>query len=384
MNFNYVYAVIISFFSFYLYWRLKVVHKPVLHFSRNKFNDKIISECPSLLRPYFPSFWCFNRHLMLIVLMFREYRSKDYEYDSVEELTMEDGGLTGLAWTGIHERHSKENTPIAVIFHTISGDEQDVKGISRYVKNTLHWTAVVCIRRGHGRLPLTSPIINTMGSTSDLKEQLDHIQKKYPDAPLFGIGISAGSGLLARYLGEAGQKSRFTAAAAVSPAYDIEKAFHRIHPAYNKIMGQRIINYFLKKHNDSLSKVSGFEDILNSRTLGEFQDNLHPMAGFESKEEYYENSNPIKVVRNIKTPLLILNSEDDPICINQNVLENLHWLEKLPHTVLVHTKRGSHVAFFEGAGAEFWSDRVIGEYFQAVLKETRKQRTRIRKRNAGA
>ncbi|HNM03935.1 MAG TPA: hydrolase, partial [Leptospiraceae bacterium] len=72
--------------------------------------------------------------------------------------------------------------------------------------------------------------------------------------------------------------------------------------------------------------------------------------------------------------LLILNSEDDPICINENVLENLHWLEKLPHTVLVHTKRGSHVAFFEGIRAEFWSDRVIGEYFQAVLRQSRRKR----------
>lgn len=372
MNLIFLYAASAAVFLFYLYWRLAVVHLPVLHFSINKFNDKIISECPSLLRPYAPSFWCFNRHLMLIVLIFREYRSKDYEYDLVEELIMNDGGLTGLAWTGIHERHSKDNTPIAVIFHTISGDEQDVKGISRYVRETLHWTAVVCIRRGHGKLPLTSPIINTMGSTSDLKEQLDHICKKYPEAPLFGIGISAGSGLLARYLGEAGQKSRFTAAAAVSPAYDIEKAFHRIHPAYNKIMGQRIINYFLKKHNESLSKVPGFDEILNCRTLGEFQDNLAPIAGFESREEYYENSNPIKVVRNIKTPLLILNSEDDPICINENVLENLHWLEKLPHTVLVHTKRGSHVAFFEGIKAGYWSDKVIGEYFQAVLRQTKR------------
>ena len=111
--------------------------------------------------------------------------------------------------------------PIVVIFHTISGDEQDVKGIVEYVRVSLRWTAVVCIRRGHGNLPLGKPKINTMGSTSDLAEQLAFIQKKFPGAPLFGIGISAGSGLLARYLGESGKKSKFMAAAAISATLSV-------------------------------------------------------------------------------------------------------------------------------------------------------------------
>lgn len=305
---------------------------------------------------------------MLIYLLLKEYRSKDYQFDSIEHLIMKDGGITGLAWSGREENKENHTTPIVVIFHTISGDEQDVKNIVSYIKDTMKWIAVVCIRRGHGNLPLSKPQINTMGSTSDLSEQLEYIHKNFPDAPLFGVGISAGSGLLARYLGEAGENSRFLAAVAVSPAYDIEKAFHRIHPTYSKIMGQRLINYFLKTHYESLSKVNGFDHVMESKTIGEFQDRLHTIAGFESREEYYENSNPINVAHNIKTPLLILNSEDDPICVNLNVLENLHWLESLPHTMLVHTKRGSHIAFFEGFQAKSWSDKVIGEYFTAVMK----------------
>lgn len=352
---------------FVLYYVLRVVRRPVLHFADNEFHAQILLHCPGLARPYYPTFWCFNNHIMLLVLLYREYRSKDYAFDLVEHLKMKDGGVTGLAWSGLGHK-PKSGTPVVLVFHTISGDEQDVKNIVRYVRHTLNWIAVVCIRRGHGSLPVAKPPINTMGSTSDLSRQIASIKKRYPHSPLFGIGISAGSGLLARYLGEAGKQSQFTAAAAVSPAYDIEKAFHRVHPVYSKIMGQRLISYFLKRHYEGLSRTLGYSHAMQSQTLGEFQDRIHTIAGFPSREAYYHHSNPIKVAHNIRTPLLVLNSQDDPICVNQNVMENLHWLESLEHTMLVHTRRGSHIAYLEGLRGESWADRVVGQYFQAILK----------------
>ncbi|MEK6882339.1 MAG: alpha/beta hydrolase, partial [Nanoarchaeota archaeon] len=227
---------------------------------------------------------------------------------------------------------------------------------------------VVCIRRGHGNLPLKTPVINTMGSTDDLKIQLTHIKRKYPNSKILGVGISAGSGLLARYLGEVGAKSLLFAAVAISPAYDIEKAFHRIHPIYNKLMAQRLINYFLERHYLSLSEIPGYNHVKDSKSIGEFQDRLHLLSGYASKEEYYHYSNPIKVANLIQTPLLILNADDDPICVKLNVNENLHWLEGLTKTILVKTKRGSHIAFFEGFRARSWCDELVTDYFIEVLK----------------
>ncbi|EOQ88615.1 alpha/beta hydrolase family protein [Leptospira yanagawae serovar Saopaulo str. Sao Paulo = ATCC 700523] len=358
----------LGFIGFFFYYILNVIETPVLRFHESEFSTQIISKTKRLTKKYYPTIWCFNQHLMLLLLMLRESKSKLYHYDKIEHLEMKDGGTTGLAWTGLSTANQKDDSPIIVLFHTISGDEQDVKDTVSYLRKTYNWIVVVCIRRGHGNLPLTKPIINTMGSTSDLKEQLTYIKHKFPNKPLFGVGISAGSGLLARYLGESGFKSMFDAAVAVSPAYDIEKAFHRVHPVYSKIMGQRMINYFLKRHYESFSRVKGSEELFHVKTLGEFQDKLHTISGYKDKSSYYQNSNPILVADKIKTPLLILNAADDPICVNQNVLENLHWLETLKNTIHVHTKRGSHIAFFEGLFASSWSDRLIGEYFQSILK----------------
>ncbi|TGL70741.1 serine aminopeptidase domain-containing protein [Leptospira jelokensis] len=362
--------------GFILYYILSVIETPVLRFNESEFTTQIISKTKRLTKKYYPTFWCFNHHLMLLLLMLRESKSKFYPYDKIEHLEMKDGGTTGLAWTGLSTANQRDLSPIIVLFHTISGDEQDVKATVSYLKKTYNWIVVVCIRRGHGNLPLTKPVINTMGSTSDLKEQLIYIKQKFPGKPLFGVGISAGSGLLARYLGESGSKSMFNAAVAVSPAYDIEKAFHRVHPVYSKIMGQRMINYFLKRHYESFARVKGSEELFHIKTLGEFQDKLHTISGHKDKFSYYQNSNPILVADKIKTPLLILNAADDPICVNQNVLENLHWLETLKNTIHVHTKRGSHIAFFEGLFANSWSDRLIGEYFQSILAITKQNAKR--------
>ncbi|TGM42400.1 hydrolase [Leptospira biflexa] len=372
-----IFAIIL--FGFIFYYFVDVIEFPKLRFHDSELSSKIISQTPSLTKRYVPTFWCFNQHLMLLLLIFRESKSKLFLYDKIEHLEMRDGGTTGLAWSGLHAVNQKDATPIVVVFHTISGDEQDIKSTVSHLRKTLNWIVVVCIRRGHGNLPLTKPIINTMGSTSDLKEQLNHIRRLFPNKPLFGVGISAGSGLLARYLGESGTKSMFSAAVAVSPAYDIEKAFHRVHPVYSKIMGQRMINYFLKRHYESFAKVKGTDELLKVKSLGEFQDKLHSISGFKNKESYYQKSNPILVTNQIKTPLLVLNAADDPICVNLNVLENLHWLESLKNTIHVHTKRGSHIAFFEGIFAKSWSNRLIAEYFFSVWELITKNQLALKK-----
>ena len=50
--------------------------------------------------------------------------------------------------------------------------------------------------------------MNLFGSTQDLREQLLYIQDKFPQSDLYGVGSSAGTGLLVRYLGEEGEQTR--------------------------------------------------------------------------------------------------------------------------------------------------------------------------------
>ena len=75
----------------------------------------------------------------------------------------------------------------------------------------------------------------SFGSTSDLKEQLNHIQSLFPASDLYAVGSSAGTGLLVRYLGEQGEDTPFKAAFAMCPAIT-RKLVLKCPPFYSKMM----------------------------------------------------------------------------------------------------------------------------------------------------
>ena len=54
------------------------------------------------------------------------------------------------------------------------------------------WQAVVFNPRGAGGAALVNPQSYSSGYTHDLRQIIQHIHKKYPKRPLFGIGYSLG------------------------------------------------------------------------------------------------------------------------------------------------------------------------------------------------
>ena len=54
----------------------------------------------------------------------------------------------------------------------------------------------------------------------------------------------------------------------------------------------------------------GYEECKNSGDLQEFLDNSYGIAGYLSRNEYYDRHNPMRVVHDINTPCLVINSMD--------------------------------------------------------------------------
>jgi predicted alpha/beta-fold hydrolase len=74
------------------------------------------------------------------------------------------------------------------------------------------------------------------------------------------------------------------------------------------------------------------------------------------------------VFRNVTTPLMLLNSEDDPVCRISNLAPWIEGLRQMPNVILVTTAKGSHCAHYEGWSARSWSARLMSEYF-GVMQE---------------
>lgn len=324
----------------------------------------VLDACPSLRQGFSPSLWTRNPHVQNALTVVRGDFAPTLRWDLDERQTMPDGGTVSIQWVGLN--HPAE-TPVLVLLHTITGSGDGLRRFVAVVRRRLGWVVAACNRRGHAGLPLTAPRINTMGSTDDLRRQLAVIERRRPGAMLYGVGVSAGSGLLVRYLGEERERSRFRAAVALCPAYDLRDAFHHAHPTYDRYLTRKMVEFFLLKNREVLGGVSGFAECAAAPTMAAFHDRLYPLAGFASCDAFYRSSNPMEVARDVSVPVLVINAADDPVCVGRNVHRHLDQMQALPRMTLALTRRGGHCGFFDGLlASESWADRAIAEYLRAV------------------
>jgi len=336
---------------------------PRLHFRPTPRLEAILARCPTLHLPYRPTPWAASPHLQLALLGAVSARTPPLAYHHEERLRLDDGGTVSLEWLD----GSRAGAPVVAVLPTICGDAQSVRGMVRALATALGWHVVVLNRRGHGALPLTAPRFNTMGSTADLRVQLDAVRRRRPSSPLYVVGLSAGSGLLVRWLGEEGAEAPAAAAVAYCPGYDIERAFRRVHPLYDRYLARAVKRYFLDRHAHTLAGRPGWDALRGARGLGDFHDRLYPFAGYASPAAYYAASNPMPVAARIRVPLLTINADDDPVCVHQNVLEHVPLVEALPDAIVAVTRGGAHCAFYEGLWRpRSWAERSIVEWLAAA------------------
>lgn len=325
--------------------------------------QQVIKQLDQLTTGYQPTPWLFNEHLQIARLLLSKKKVSGSQYDHYQTLTMSDGGQTALAWMGYH---LGKETPTIVILHTISGSPDSMKEMAQDLHQLTGWRVVVCVRRGHAGLPLPITKINILGSTDDLREQLAFIQSDFPQSPLYGIGSSAGSGLLIRYLGEEAQACLFKAAFAYCPGYNTDEAFARAHPIYSRLMAKKLIRQFIQPHWNKLTHLSTSNQLKTAYDLNAFHTLSYELAGFSSYEEYSNASNPMRVFDQITIPLMALNAEDDPLCRIENLEPYLPLIQKLPNVILVTTLKGSHCAHYENWSAKSWAHRLMANYFLSM------------------
>lgn len=357
-------ALIIVLWS--LYYRRVAVARPRLTGRASAFNRRVVARIPRLSRPYRPTPWAFNCHLQLLWVLVQEAVAPGWVYEHSEQLTMVDGGTSALHWVGLN---AAPETPTLVVLHTISGDAQGMRGLVADMHRATGWRVVVCTRRGHGDLELTAARYNTMGDTDDLREQLQRVREQVPDAPLYGVGVSAGAVPLVRYLGEEGDRSLLRAGVAYCPGYDIGVAFERVHRFYSRYIAGTLKRRFLAPYAHYFGHLESYRAALAAPDLAELQRQIYEIAGYRDLSEYLQYSNPVGVLEHISVPLLAINADDDPICVHENTLPYIDTIRRLPAALLVQTRRGSHCAFFEGWTARPWAHGLIADYVTAVATE---------------
>lgn len=337
-------------------------------FQPTRINQTVVSSLEQLQHPFRPTPWLFNAHAQLVFHGVRKIaNTKRHLYDHIDRLTMTDGGRTALFWSGYT---LPAKTPTIVVLHTITGSPESMAELVVNLRTATGWRVVLCLRRGHGDLDLPTPRINLLGATDDLREQLNIIRERMPDSPLYGVGSSAGSGLLTRFLGEEGEASPFRAAFAYCPGYDTDAAFELCQPFYSRMMAKKLVRKFITPNIDVLGDLGTLRQLQNAEDIAGFYRHSYELAGHNSYKEMDQASNPMRVFEQIRTPFMVLNSEDDPLCHIDNLKPHVNTIRDMPNVILVTTTRGSHCAHYEGWRARSWSARLMGGYFRVMAEQS--------------
>ncbi len=325
---------------------------------------RILRRCSVFNELYTPPPLLKNRYIQILPYIVSESHARvSYEKQTLQ---LPDGGTVRIDWA---HTDLPESAAVVVFLHEVTGSSKTQR---RFVREALErgHRAVVFNRRGHDQR-LTSPRFNILGDVADTVAMMDVVRKRYPNAFIGMVGISAGSGQLVNYLGHQGKSVAVDAAVAISPGYDLKTGFRRIdeqNPRVGRALGWLLKNYFLSPNRRMLRHLPAYEKSIQSQSIQGLIENLAPFAGYEDWEHYLAHCNPMDVHQKSAVPCLVLNALDDPLCLREGIRTEV--VRDTPNYAIVVTEHGSHVMYREGfAGLKNWAHRATFEFLEACKQE---------------
>jgi predicted alpha/beta-fold hydrolase len=354
----------------------------------------ILKARPSLRFPnYQPPFWVFNSWINIVVFVIKQkwstywYRTlltREYittattattatTNDSTQGGAICDSNRLSIDSLSNCEDEKKlpSSAPLLLILPTITGSGTTHTYLMRLAIQR-GWRPVCLNRRGLAD-KLDTPTFNVMGNQHDTLIQVQHVLEKYKNTKFVGmVGLSAGSGELINYLGTSGSECGVNAACCLCPAYDIDHAFenfHKQYPLVDRLLLRDVKRKYIHDNVDMLrqSNAMAVEACTHAASIHEFIQAHVPFTGAANRQQYMARSNPMNHVFGIRCPVMILNSEDDMICLPENIRDDLAL--EYGGVLLLRTSEGSHIAYSEGwNGAGNYLVRTSLDFLEGAME----------------
>ncbi|XP_071092906.1 protein ABHD15-like isoform X1 [Haliotis cracherodii] len=345
------------------YYRRNKHTLPKLHYVDSDLHRHILKSKPGFTAPYRPPFWLQNNHLHTIVATLVPKTKVTFKR---EYMDLEDGGVVALDWAqGGSERLSDKST-ILIVLPGLTASADDVGELCNMASKR-SYRVVVFNKRGHGDSVLATPKLQGFGDTKDMRRCVEYLREKNPAAKIVAIGSSAGSGLLASYLGEYGADCILATGVCICPGYDALELFTKRMNFIYEFLLLKSLKKILKKHAKVLSPLLDLDAAYRSTRFMDFDTHVYcKFYGYEDIIEYWKYNNPMRNVLNSSAPVMCINSMDDPICVARNIPFDM--FQEKSDWLLVTTNKGGHCGFLEESTLTPWSDRIALDYIDAVLE----------------
>ncbi|KAI9677650.1 MAG: hypothetical protein M1817_006605 [Caeruleum heppii] len=258
---------------------------------------------------------------------------------------------------------SSDTRPMLVALHGLSGGSHEL-----YLRHVLAplvtpeacWDACVVNARGCALSKITTPVLFNARATWDVRQTIRWLRKTFPNRALFAIGFSLGANILTNYLGEEGAECVLKAAVVISNPWNLDISNTILQSTwlglevYSKTMGSNL-KKLVEIHADQVSKNAdvSLDRLRQTKYLHEFDREIQcPSWGYPTVGAYYRDASSCDSVLAVKTPLLAIQAEDDPIAVKQAIPYDEISLN--PYVVLAATAHGGHLGWFEGSGGRWF------------------------------
>ena len=214
-----------------------------------------------------------------------------------------------------------------------------------------------------------SPTLYHSGLTEDLRSVVAQLAPQ----PVFLAGFSMGGNMVLKLAGEWGDDAprHVLGVGAISAAICLGDCSRRIGEPRNWVYEYRFLRQLraavLKKQSldpsfwpdldlDGADSVYAFDDLVTAR-----------MFGFESAEDYYEQSSAANYLEHIRVPCLLIQADDDPF-IPLPTYRQPSFREN-PAIQLMSARTGGHVAFLARGVQRFWAEAQLVRFFDSLTDD---------------
>jgi len=265
-----------------------------------------------------------------------------------------------------------ETLPAVLLVHGLGGCHRS-RGVARLAERLRRKGRRVfrMDMRGWGAGTQTARAHTHAGRWDDIQSVVEFCLSQ-TDQPLAIIGFSMGANQVLSFMGRADRQvtSMIDRVIAVAPPVRLAQCAARLNHGLNRIYDASFVKSLRRQAQQRRRSVDGFHQIRGVP----FPDRLRaidalwtaPLAGFRSRDDYYQRCSAAQDLAAIDRPTLILVAEDDPIV----PIESFDQLDLGPHVTLHRTRSGGHLGYIGRRGIDpdrWWLDWRLLEWLSPPL-----------------
>jgi predicted alpha/beta-fold hydrolase len=321
------------------------------------------------LPEFFPHPWLRNPHAMTIA---SAYLSRKFNLPPAEPRLFQVDSESRMLGQCHWQPGKSKDSPVIIIVHGLEGscDSNYVRGIA---EKAFHrgFHAIRMNQRNCGGTEALTPTLYNSGMSGDYRAIFEELAGQDGFRQILFAGYSMGGNLVTKMAGEFGDQvpSQLRGVCAVCPALDLAASANAL---------ERRENYFYQRHFVKglmarfARKQAMFPERFPKNNLGpirtvrEFDDAITaPQFGFRDADHYYETVGAKRVASQVRVPLLMITSKDDPFIPYASFLAAK--IDANPAIRFHATTYGGHCAFISrNSGQErFWVEQRVVEFCES-------------------